>query len=117
MITDMQLAKHHFYNDIDQDIVDKLTGPVCSILAPQALGPFRCPLTYAAYRHVPTTYLLCKNDNTLILTAQKQLVEWANTGNPIKVETVTCEAGHSPFLSMPTLVVELIQNIADRYKE
>jgi pimeloyl-ACP methyl ester carboxylesterase len=65
-------------------------------------------LKYAAYRHIPTSYLLGTNDQALPYERQKELVEAAG----VEITTVTCDSSHSPFLSQPKLVVEVIRKAA-----
>ncbi len=62
-------------------------------------------ITYAAQKYIPTTYLLCKEDQTIPYERQVKLVEDAG----VKITAVTCDASHSPFLSQPELVVKVIK--------
>lgn len=74
----------------------------------QSVGPFETPVTFVASDlKIPSTYLICENDTLLRLEFQKMLV------NSIpNIKTVTCAAGHSPFLSQPDVVVEAIAKAA-----
>lgn len=70
-------------------------------------------LTYPAYKYIPTTYLLCKDDQAIPYERQLKLVEDAG----VPITTVTCDASHSPFLSQPALTVKVIRNAAGEKME
>lgn len=68
------------------------------------------PLPYAAWKHIPTTYLLCTEDQTIPYERQTQLVDHARKTSAIT--TFECNAGHSPFLSQPELTAKVIRHAA-----
>jgi hypothetical protein len=70
---------------------------------------FYTPLTYEAYRDVPTAFLLCKQDASMPFEAQQGMV--ATVGEGV-VRTYTCEGGHCPMLSMPQTVADVIHDTA-----
>jgi hypothetical protein len=63
-----------------------------SELRPMPLRSLGAPLTYAGYLHHPSTYLLCTNDQSLVLELQKLAVSLAVEAGA-KMNTVTCDAG------------------------
>ena len=65
------------------------------------------PLTYVAYMHHTVSHLFCTNDAALDVETQKMMVAGLEK-NGIEVHTETCSSGHSPFLSMPEQVLELV---------
>ena len=68
-------------------------------------------MTYPAWRHIPTAYLVCEKDNAIPPKSQDFMIERARyKGCKILVER--CQAGHSPFLSVPETVVEVIRQVA-----
>jgi pimeloyl-ACP methyl ester carboxylesterase len=67
------------------------------------------PITYAAWRYIPTSYLLCTEDKAIPLAVQEKMVERAE-GKVDVVEKVN--AGHSPFLSQADVVERLIRRAA-----
>jgi hypothetical protein len=95
---------HVFYNDVPKSMADELT----SKLVHQSKSSFNTPLTYPAYQEIPVSYLLCEQDNAIPLAAQKAMAE---IGGPTVVSHV-CTASHSPMLSMPGKVVEVIRSSA-----
>ncbi|MCJ1362788.1 hypothetical protein MMC16_001894 [Acarospora aff. strigata] len=96
-------TREHLYNDLDEPTSDYWTSTLKHHSAPT----FQCPVTYAAWRDIPSTYLFCEKDNAVPLEVQKALVEKAGG-----FQTETCSAGHSPFLSQPEVVVDVIRRAA-----
>lgn len=66
------------------------------------------PQIYAAWRCIPTTYLLCKGDRMIPYEMQCKLIKDAD----VPITTFTCDAGHSPFLSQPELTSRVIRHAA-----
>lgn len=64
--------------------------------------------SYAAWKHIPSTYLVCENDNAIPLQAQEMMI--GQPGANFTVER--CAASHSPFLSMPDFTVDVIRRAA-----
>lgn len=89
-----------FYNDLSREEAQKSIDT----LAHHSYRCFTSKVTYAAYKHIPTTYLHCTKDNAVSMPAQETMVETARKAGA-KIDTVTLEASHSPFLSMPDRVV------------
>ncbi|KUJ08693.1 alpha/beta-hydrolase [Mollisia scopiformis] len=83
-----------------------------SLLRPHPEIASLTPLTNVGYKYVPSTYLFCENDQALPLEVQKSMV--ASVEGEVfggKMGEVSCGAGHSPFLSMPEKVVEVIDGL------
>ncbi|KAJ5111325.1 hypothetical protein N7532_001860 [Penicillium argentinense] len=97
--------RHNFYNDLD----DETAAKNISRLVHHAMPSFVTPLTYAAYRDVPTSYLFCEQDVALTPGFQRHMAAIAEEG---LVRTHTCASGHSPMLSMPQRVVDVIHDAA-----
>lgn len=92
------------YNDLPVEVAIAHAKKVLHHAAPT----FDTPLTYPAYQHLPTTYLLCKKDQAIPFVKQQAMTE-------IGGEAVTkhiCESGHSPMLSVPDTVVGIIRQAA-----
>ena len=97
-----------FYHDIPPEEAQKYN----SRLKTHSVATFMSPMTYAAYKEIPSTYLMCKNDRMITYGLQREMVEKAVAAGA-QVDVVTCDAGHSPFLSQPDLVVRLIARAAE----
>ncbi|KAJ5572991.1 hypothetical protein N7450_009975 [Penicillium hetheringtonii] len=97
--------RFHFYNDLD----DETAAKCMDALVHHSLPSFVTPLTYEAYRDVPVSYLLCERDEAILPAFQKQMAAFPGNG---AVRTYTCMSGHSPMISMPEKVVDVIQDTA-----
>ncbi|KAG8166624.1 hypothetical protein KVR01_002313 [Diaporthe batatas] len=96
-----------FYNDLSADEAKKSVDTLSH-------HSYRClftKLTYPAYKDIPTTYLLCEKDNAIPLAAQEKMVKNARALG-VQIDTVTFDASHSPFLSMPNNVVAACKRAA-----
>jgi hypothetical protein len=69
-------------------------------------------VTHEAFREIPVTYLLCENDAGLPLEVQRMMCGRIEALG-VNVDYENCEAGHSPFLSMPNKLGEIISRIAE----
>jgi pimeloyl-ACP methyl ester carboxylesterase len=90
-----------FYHDCPDDVA----RAAASRLRPQALGALRGAVPAAAWRNTASTYLLCSNDLALTPALQRSSAARAGT-------TVEIAAGHSPFLSRPHDVADLLSRLA-----
>jgi pimeloyl-ACP methyl ester carboxylesterase len=93
-----------FYHDCPQDVQTQAVKQ----LRHHSRATIFAPLTYAAYQHIPSTYLFCTNDEMMTIEKQRELVE--NSG--IKFKMFECNASHSPFLSQPGLTARVIRHAA-----
>ena len=86
-----------FYGDVEPS----LATASAARLAPQSLTSFAEPLTKAAWRDVPSTYLACTEDQAIPYPAQQGMSQRSGTVHTLK-------SSHSPFLSQPQAVAEVI---------
>ena len=93
--------ERRFYNDLSKQEQDHWISELKHHPAIAQLTP----LTYVAYKHHPMSYLYCTNDQALPLQVQEMMVG----GCGVNVETHSCDAGHSPFLSQPESVLEAVR--------
>ena len=73
-----------------------------------AKGMFESKPTYAAWKHIPCTYLVCENDQAVPLAAQEAMIKQEGA----RFDVVRCKADHSPFLSMPDFTAEVVRKAA-----
>lgn len=103
----MQDPVMRFYHDVPQDEqqkwVDRLVW--CPSKGQET------PLTHLAYLHHPVTYILCDDDVALPLHMQLGMVEGVKSNTGIDIRTVHCKASHSPYLSKPEEILEIVQNL------
>jgi pimeloyl-ACP methyl ester carboxylesterase len=91
-----------FYDDCPAD----LTRAAVDRLGLQSRAAFEQPLTRAAWREVPSTYVVCEADRALPLVAQEQMAQRAD-------DVVRLPDGHSPFLSSPAELARVLRRIAE----
>lgn len=96
-----------FYNDLEKSEQDHWIGR----LKPHSYQVMHTPVTYAAWKDLPCTYLYCMDDQAIPLEIQKMMVEGTAQGCGFRTETV--EAGHSPFLSKTKETAEAIVRAAE----
>ncbi|PLB45813.1 alpha/beta-hydrolase [Aspergillus steynii IBT 23096] len=97
--------RESFYNDMDDETAAKHLAALVHH-APEAM---RTPMTYEAYRDVPTSYILCNLDASFSLAAQQMVAGIPGEG---VVRTYPVDGGHFAMLSQPQAVAEVIQEIA-----
>ncbi len=91
-------ARAAFYADADDDVVAAILPRLRTIPgrgAPPIDG------TDPAWRHVPSTYVVCTRDQALHPDAQRHMARHAT-------EVVEWDADHSPFLTRPGLLADLL---------
>ncbi|WP_460775909.1 alpha/beta hydrolase [Microbacterium sp. GXF7504] len=91
-----------FFADVDEPLA---TASVARLL-PQSERAFRDPVTEAAWRGRPTTYVITEQDAVFPLRAQEALA--ARAGSTV----VRMDTSHSPFLSRPEAVADVIERAA-----
>jgi len=101
---DRGLAAPALYGDCDATDVERALG----LLRPQCLGCFVEAPRAVAWRHRPTTYVVCGADRAVPPEAQRHLA-----GRIPAVALVELpDASHSPFLSRPRDLVDLLAGLA-----
>ncbi|WP_438007585.1 alpha/beta hydrolase [Sorangium sp. So ce321] len=89
-----------FYNDC----TDEVAAAAEAALLPQARASFTQQLTAAAWKELPSTYVICERDNAIPVFAQEAMSQRAR-------EVRRLDAGHSPFLSRPDDVAALVRDV------
>lgn len=101
---DRELGRDLLYNRCAPEDVEAALDLVGSF----PVGPLMVPATYTAYLEIPSTYILCENDRALAPTAQERMIAEGEGA----FDVVRCQEGHSPYLSNPGLIVEVIRRSA-----
>jgi pimeloyl-ACP methyl ester carboxylesterase len=91
-----------FHDCADDDVAFALER-----LGPQAMDELQGQASRAAWRDVPSTYVVCTEDRGVPPSLQRALARRAT-------EVVEWPTSHSPFLSRPELVVDLLAGLAER---
>ena len=99
-------AAELFYGDCKSEDVQWAV----SQLVPQAPGlhPSQARIHRVAWRDIPSTYIVCNRDQALCPDLQRRYASQAG-------EVVEWDTSHSPFLSRPDLVADLLEELALRY--
>jgi pimeloyl-ACP methyl ester carboxylesterase len=79
-----------FYADVDEPAA----AVAIARLGHQSLQSFRQPLTAAAWRTVPSTYVVCEQDRAIPPPAQEVMAQRSR-------RVLRMATSHSPFLSRP----------------
>lgn len=74
-------------------------------LVPQSARSFSDTLTEAGWHAIPSTYVICENDQALHVESQRVLAERSDDVHRLI-------ADHSPFLSQPAELAALLEEIA-----
>jgi pimeloyl-ACP methyl ester carboxylesterase len=104
-------AAASFYNDIEPTRAEELarSNVTHNWAAAEGSG------TSAPWKDLPTTYIHCTRDLALMLPLQQSMVRDAViAAGSAKLETVSIDSGHCPFLSKPTELVQIVREIAAR---
>jgi pimeloyl-ACP methyl ester carboxylesterase len=89
-----------FYNGVSPE----LTGQAVAHLQLQSTGSVAQPLSHAAWRELPSTYIVCEQDQAIPVFAQEAMSARADT-------VLRLDAGHSPFLSQPAELAAVLRKV------
>ena len=98
---DAEGARILFYNDCPNDVTDWAVNH----LGPHPMATLSQNPKAVAWRHRPSTYAVCTIDNIVHPDLQRILARRAD-------RVVEWPTGHSPFLSRPDLVADLLADVA-----
>lgn len=88
------------YADCDAEVAARAV----SLLRPQARGHAGGRPSHTAWRTVPSTYVVCSADRAVDPDVQREMASRCTT-------TQIWPAGHSPYLSRPQQVVDLLTDL------
>ena len=92
-----------FYNDVSPELTARSVARVSA----HSLAAFEQPLTNAGWKVVPSTYVICEQDQAIPPSAQEAMAQRAG-------EVLRMDTWHSPFPSQPEALVGLLRPILDR---
>jgi pimeloyl-ACP methyl ester carboxylesterase len=98
---DPVIGRDAFYADCSDADIDW----AISRLGPHPAIALQQPVPVAAWRDVPSTYVVCSDDRAIPPWIQRVFAERATN-------SVVWPTSHSPFLSQPDLVVDLLATLA-----
>jgi hypothetical protein len=70
------------------------------------------PVNYVAWKHIPTSYLVCSQDKNLLPATQAQCVSRLKDVWKDQVHIEHLDTDHFPFVHMPGKVAEIIATAA-----
>jgi pimeloyl-ACP methyl ester carboxylesterase len=104
MSVDPAVAPAVFYHDCD----DELTATAVSHLRGMGFGVIQdadAPPPPAAWKQIESTYVVCKDDQTIAPESQRKMATNAD-------HVVELDGSHSPMLAQPAVVADLLASIA-----
>ncbi|KUI52871.1 hypothetical protein VP1G_00009 [Cytospora mali] len=105
---DVDDPAYYFYSDLpDNEVKESMKMLVTHQAAVHFTNTGRWK---AVWRMVPTSYLICEGDTALVPPAQEMIIGRVKAEG-IQVREFRCGGGHSPFLSMPEKVVEVVLEV------
>lgn len=90
-------ARHMFYGDA----TEAQAVAAARRLTPEHVGTVTAPITRAAWRSVPSTYVVTERDAAILPEVQHRLARNAS-------RTLTIDSGHSPMLTRPDELTALL---------
>lgn len=101
---DPALATDALYGDVDRE----LAATMVAELVPSTLSSLEQPSSVAAWRELPSTYLVCEQDHAIAPERQREMAD------RIGAETFSLPTSHSPFLSQPEAVADVIEQVVQQ---
>ncbi|KAJ4369969.1 hypothetical protein N0V83_005733 [Neocucurbitaria cava] len=96
-----------FYNDLPESEKQHWFSQLQS----HSLATFYTPATAASWKEIPTSYLLCEDDQAIPAAGQEAMIAGVKDLGGV-IEVTRLKASHSPFLSRPEETVEWIRRAA-----
>lgn len=109
-ITDPAQAARLIAAEIPVEEGERLTKQ----LAYHSSTSFTNPLTYAGYKDVAVSYLLCEKDNSIPHESQTDMIELVERESGNKVDVTRIQAGHAPNLTAFKDVVNWIVGMSEK---
>ncbi|KAE8315396.1 Alpha/beta hydrolase fold-1 [Aspergillus transmontanensis] len=85
--------------------------------ARHSAASFTNPLTYAGYKDVPVSYLLCADDKVIPAREQQKGIDMIERETGREVDVTVIQTGHFPIPSAPEKVADWITSLASRYEK
>ncbi len=98
---DPSAARSVFYHRCSAEDADWATAQLRTMPTSVLTAP---PPPLPAWQVLPSTYIVCTDDRILSLSAQEQMAENADS-------TIRIDSDHSPFLSFPGMLGEVLSEI------
>jgi hypothetical protein len=100
---DEDLARFHLFGDCD----DATASAAIARLRPQALHPYRVPCSFTAFPEVDCSYVVCAEDRMVNAEWSRRIARERLGANVVEMP-----GSHSPFLSRPKALAEVLDGLA-----
>ena len=107
--SDLAAAKAAFYGDCSDADVAYAAANLCD----QPMGNMANPISGDPLATIAATYIRCTEDRAIPIEAQDAMIASASA-TAIAFTTMTLEASHSPFFSMPDALADQLAALARR---
>lgn len=94
------------------DVQPEKALELANLMAKQSLLSFQGNLTYAAYKHIPCSFIYCENDMVIVPEKQQKFIDRIKTESGKEVDVHKLSTGHCPNSSSPDELVKTIVKIA-----
>jgi pimeloyl-ACP methyl ester carboxylesterase len=101
---DEELARSLLFGDTD----DEVARATFERLRPQALYPYAKPFSLGSFAAVASTYIVCADDRLVSPQWSKRIAH-----DRLGAELVELPGSHSPFLSRPAHLADVLHGLAD----
>ncbi len=101
---DPAAAPAAFYHDCDPEVTENALRHLRPMTVPIGADP-SVPAPPAAWKSIPSTYVVCTDDRTIAPESQRMMAANADA-------VVEWDTSHSPMLSRPDLVADLLADLA-----
>ncbi|MFI1509042.1 alpha/beta fold hydrolase [Streptomyces sp. NPDC020597] len=106
-----QQLRQAFFGDVDPVVADAALG-LLSPDAPVGIAAGATTLTRDGWGSIPRTYVTCAQDMAIRPALQRRFITEADAAFPDNsTSVVALDASHSPFLSMPDQVADIVTKL------
>ncbi|KAH6709273.1 Alpha/beta hydrolase fold-1 [Leptodontidium sp. MPI-SDFR-AT-0119] len=102
-----EVNKEVFYHDLPSDEADEWASKI----RVQSLATFMTKTKSAAWKKIPTSYMICENDRPIPLALQESMIATVKEQGG-EIETERLFVSHSPHLAMPEKVAGFLRRAA-----
>ncbi|KAH8772495.1 Alpha/beta hydrolase fold-1 [Diaporthe sp. PMI_573] len=106
----MDNPEYFFYNDLPPEEIKKAVGMLVAHQVDAQFAPVNCAPGMAAFRVIPTSYLVCEADTAMLPQFQEMSIARLR-GEGVDVRVFSCSGGHNAFMSVPDEVTEVVLKV------
>jgi hypothetical protein len=104
-----EAALKYFYNDVPASEAETWASQTKT----QSMDVYWSTSTYAAWQHIPTTFVRCEEDKCVPLAYVDPMLEQIKVAKPTGLDTIeSVHSGHFPFLSRVQDMVGILRKAA-----